>query len=155
MTWATPAEATALTGASIQQNDLDLANGIVELFAGVTEEALDNLKPRDLRLLKMMESYQAAWMISQVDLLGRSDATLMDGDGISYSKGDQDMHILAPLAKRAYKKLSWNRTRTMDPLSPTQAYALRGKRTAETLGIVGDGAGYSDYDDDFGGWERI
>src|SRR5690606_37603858 len=113
---------------------------------------------RDIRLLKKMEAYQAAWMIKQVDLTGRSDVTLVDQDGLSYSKGDDDMHVMAPLAKKAYKRLSWNRTRTLDPLSPTQALALRGKQSAETIGISGSSSSGSAYAPDdlyYGGWERI
>lgn len=161
MSWSTPAEATNITGDTIGQADLDRAQALLEIYVGVTEDALPNLKPRDIRLLKKMEAYQAAWMIKQVDLTGRSDVTLVDQDSLSYSKGDQDMHVLAPLAKAAYKRLSWNRTRTMNALSPSQALALRGKATAETIGTVGstssgdafdpeDIGGWSD-----GGWERI
>ena len=155
---STPAEATNITGDTIGQADLDRAQALLEIYVGVTEDALPNLKPRDIRLLKKMEAYQAAWMIKQVDLTGRSDVTLVDQDGLSYSKGDDDMHVMAPLAKRAYKRLSWNRTRTLDPLSPTQALALRGKQSAETIGISGSSSSGSAYDPDdfyYGGWERI
>ena len=158
MSWSTPAEASNITGDVIEQTHLDQAQALLEIFVGVTEDALPNLKPRDIRLLKKMEAYQAAWMIKQVDLTGRSDVTLVDQDGLSYSKGDDDMHVMAPLAKRAYKRLSWNRTRTLDPLSPTQALALRGKQSAETIGISGSSSSGSAYDPDdfyYGGWERI
>lgn len=156
MSWATPAEATTFTGDTILQADLDTATAVVEIFVGVTEDALNELKPRDLRLLKLMESFQAAWMKKQVDYTGRADNDLVDQDGLSYSKGDIDMHTLAPLAKRAFKKLSWNRTRTMDALSPNQALALRGKRTAETIGIFGEQSGsVADEEDYLGGWEQF
>src|SRR5690606_8545722 len=123
MSWSTPADASNITGDVIDQTHLDQAQALLEILVGVTEGALPHLKPQDIRLLKKMEAYQAAWMIKQVDLTGRSDVTLVDQDGLSYSKGDDDMHVMAPLAKKAYKRLSWNRTRTLDPLSPTQALA--------------------------------
>lgn len=144
-TWATPAEAQSVTGdATITQANLDVANSLIELFVGVVDAARANLPGRDLRLLKKAEAYQAAWMKAQVDLLGRSDATLVSQDGLQYSKGDQDMHVLAPLAKVAITRLSWMRSRTIDPLTPAQALALRKKVVAETLGINGS----SDLEDD-------
>jgi hypothetical protein len=56
------------------------------------------------------------------------------------------MHILGPLAKKALTKLSWMRTRTIDPLTPEQALALRNKVVAETIGKYDD-----DREDDWAG----
>lgn len=136
-TWATPAEASAITGQTITQSQLDTAYHVIEMFAGVIIDARPSLVNRDHRLLKKAESYQAAWMAAQIDLTGRSDATLVSQDGLQYSKGSEDMHILGPLAKKALGKLSWMRTRTIDPLTPQQALVLRGKAVAETVGITG------------------
>src|SRR5690606_17347206 len=104
MSWSTPAEATNITGVTIGQADLDRAQALLEIYVGVTEDALPNLKPRDIRLLKKMEAYQAAWMIKQVDLTGRSDVTLVDQDSLSYSKGDQDMHVLRSEERRVGRR---------------------------------------------------
>ena len=99
MSWATPAEAQSITGVVLSQAELDVATNLLDIFVGVVDAARPNLSNRDLRLLMKAESYQAAWMKAQVDLLGRSDATLVSQDGLQYSKGDQDMHILGPLRK--------------------------------------------------------
>lgn len=137
MSWASVEEAASILGSLVQvpvsQADLDGAASIVEIYTGVTETTA--LGGRDSRLLKKAQAYQAAWMQAQVDLAGRSDATLVSQDGLQYSKGDQDMHVLAPLAKASIMRLSWMRTRTIDPLTPTQALALRNKVTAETRGL--------------------
>jgi len=143
-TWATPAEATSITGGTITQAQLNVAYHVIEIFVGAVVNSRANLTNRDLRGLKKAESYQAAWMAAQIDLTGRSDATLVAQDGLQYSKGDPDMHILGPLAKAAIMRLSWMRTRTMDPLSPAQALALRNKVTAEMIGITGS----DDFEDD-------
>ncbi len=135
-TWASPAEATAITGQTIVQSQLDVAYHVIEMFAGAVINSRANLANRDLRLLKKAEAYQAAWMAAQIDLTGRSDATLVSQDGLQYSKGSEDMHILGPLAKKALTKLSWMRTRTIDPLTPEQALALRNKVVAETYGTM-------------------
>lgn len=150
-TWATPAEATAITGQTITQAQLDVAYHVIEMYAGVIINARANLTNRDHRLLKKGEAYQAAWMAAQIDLTGRSDADLVSQDGLQYSKGDQDMHILGPLAKKALTKLSWARTRTWDPLTPAQALTLRDKVTAETYGLTDQ----EDLDDLAGDWRPI
>jgi hypothetical protein len=154
MSWATPTEALSITGKTLTQTQLDVAYNLIEIYVGVVQEALASLKPRDVRLLKKAESYQAAWMEAQVDLLGRSDATLLSQDGLQFSKGDPDMHVLGPLAAASLRRLSWMRTRSLDPLTPTQALLLRDKRTAETLGVItGGGSEGMDADgDDIGGW---
>lgn len=135
--WATEAEALSITGEALTDAQLAVANSVIEIFAGVVDTARTKISNRDLRLLKKAESYQAAWMAAQIDLLGRSDATLVSQDGLQYSKGSEDMHILGPLAKASLSRLSWMRTRTMDPLTPTQALALRNKVSPETYGSVG------------------
>ena len=147
--WATEAEALSITGEALTDAQLTVANSVIEIFVGVVDTARTKIANRDLRLLKKAESYQAAWMNAQVDLLGRSDATLVSQDGLQYSKGSDDMHILGPLAKASLSRLSWMRTRTNDPLTPAQALVLRYKVTAET---------YGDYDrednDDLDGYWR-
>lgn len=150
-TWASPAEASNITGQAITQAQLDVAYHVVELYAGVIVDARANLTARDHRLLKKGESYQAAWMAGQIGLMDRSDADLVSQDGLQYSKGDQDMHILGPLAKKALMKLSWARTRTWDPLTPQQALALRDKVTAETYGM----SDQEDLDDLASDWRPI
>lgn len=150
-TWASPAEASAITGQVITQSQLDVAYHVVELYAGVIVDARANLTARDHRLLKKGESYQAAWMAGQIGLMDRSDADLVSQDGLQYSKGDPDMHILGPLAKKALMKLSWARTRTWDPLTPQQALALRDKVTAETYGM----SDQEDNDDLASDWRPI
>lgn len=154
MSWATPAEAASILGSLVQtpvtQSDLDAANSINEVYVGVVESARAKLGGRDLRLLKKAESYQAAWMQGQVDLASRSDVDLVTQDGLQYSKGDPDSHVLAPLAAASIRRLSWMRTRTYDPLSPEQALVLRNKVTAETYGMT-------DREDaeDLGDWRPI
>ncbi len=156
MSWASPAEAASILGSLVQtpvtQPDLDAANGIVEIYVGVVEAARAKLGARDLRLLKKAESYQAAWMQGQVDLGSRSDVDLVSQDGLQYSKGDPDTHVLAPLAAASIRRLSWMRTRTFDPLTPEQALVLRDKVTAETYGM----SDQEDLDDDLAGdWRPI
>ena len=95
---------------------------------------MPRVKNRDARLLKKAVIYQAAWMQSKPALFERSDVDLVIQESLQFTKADQDTHVLAPLAKTAIMQLSWRRSRTIDPLTPDQALAIRGKRTAETHG---------------------
>lgn len=141
MSWATPAQALTITRKTVTQAQLDEAYQIVEIEVGFTTDALTYLKPRDLRLLRQAESYQAVWMAAQVDYYERSDSDLASQDGMQWSKGDPDMHVLAPLAARCLRKLSRRRTRSLEPLTPAQALVLRGVRTPETYGVDTDEIG--------------
>lgn len=156
MTWATPAEALALTGETITQSLLDQAHGVLELFVGVTTDAVDNLKPRDIRLLRSAESYQAAWMLRRVDFYGQRDVDNQIQDELQYVKGDEDMHILAPLAKNAILRLSWKRSRNIEPLTADQAYVLRKKLYPETWSKL---ESLNHFDDEgmhgFGAWRPL
>lgn len=152
MSWSTPAEALAITGESLVQQDLDLAYEVVELFVMVHEDARAELKPTDLRLLKKAEAFQAAWMKARVGYLIQKDTDEVVQDGLTYIKGDPDMHVLAPLAKKSISRLSWKRSRTIDPLTPQQALALRDHRTAETSGSYNWDDGTHE---DSGEWEPM
>ena len=148
-TWATPEQASNWTRKGLDQADLDAAYPIIELFSGVTTDAQATLKPRDLRLLRYAEAYQAAWMQSQTDVTGRMDVDNVSQDGVSYSTSDQDAHVLAPLAKRCITRLSWRKGRSLQPLTPEQALLLRGRVTPGTI------TGSEEWYDDHQVWERM
>jgi len=149
-TWTTVEQATAITNQSLTTGDLSAANAILEIWVGVTPHLKDKLRPRDVRLLEKAEAFQAAWMKYKPALLERSDTDRVIQDTLQYDKGDRDMHVLAPLAKAAIQRLSWRSARTIDPLSPGQAAAIRGKFVAETVGTplwADDGyPGWSDWE---------
>lgn len=149
-TWTTAEQATAITNQSLTTGDLSAANAILEIWVGVTPHLKDKLRPRDVRLLEKAEAFQAAWMKHKPALLERSDTDRVIQDTLQYDKGDRDMHVLAPLAKSAIQRLSWRSARTIDPLSPGQAAAIRGKFVAETMGTPlwadDDCPGWSDWE---------
>lgn len=148
-TWATPEQASSWTRVSLDQADLDAAYPIIELYAGVTTDALATLKPRDLRLLKYAEAYQAAWMQSQTDVAGRMDVDNLTQDGVSFTAAGGDALVLAPLAKRCLLRLSWRKSRSLQPLTPEQALLLRGRVTPGTI------TGAEEWYDDHQVWEPM
>lgn len=125
--WITPTEATDITNvAEVTVEQISAASVVIEIYGGVTTATTATLKPRDLRLIKYAVAYQAVWQRDQIDFLNRMDVDNVNQDGIEYSKGNEDAHILAPLARQCLLRLSWRRTRSLLPLTPEQALRLRG-----------------------------
>ena len=130
-TWATPAEASAITGVTLYQSDLNTAQSIIDLYTDIHYGLKDSLQPRTLRILKQAVSWQAKWQKEQgVDDYGTGtekqsetlgDYSYTNGSGGSGSGGSsEDSAILAPIAQRWITKLNWKRTRTIDPLTPSE-----------------------------------
>lgn len=130
-TWATPAEASAITGVTLYQADLNTAQSIIDLYTDIHYGLKESLQPRTLRILKQAVSWQAKWQKEQgtedfgtgtekqSETLG--DYSYTNGSGGSGSGGSsEDSAMLAPIAQRWITKLSWKRTRTIDPLTPSE-----------------------------------
>lgn len=126
MPWVSEAEASQITGQTVTEAQIAVAQPVISLFTGVTEETAPTLKPRDLQLLRYAVAYQAVWMAGQVDVLTRMDVNDVTQDGMAFTVSDPDAMVLAPLAKRAVQRLSWMKTRSIHPLTPEQAAVRRG-----------------------------
>jgi hypothetical protein len=112
-TWADEARVLELTGVSVTSEQLDQAQGVLDVYAGVTVEAAANLSARDLRLLGQALAYQAAWMNRQLDVFSRLEVSEVDQDGMRFKPSSQDALILAPLADRCLRRLSWAQPRSV------------------------------------------
>lgn len=134
--WVTAEQATNICNREVTPEQVDAAMAVIEIFVGVTPDALGSLKPRDVRLLQKGTAYQAVWMPAQADLLIRMDVDKVNQDGSEFVKGNAEAHVLAPLAKIAIGKLSWMKSRTLIPLTPVQAARLRGVHLPGS-GVVG------------------
>lgn len=111
--WATEAEALALTGQTVTLAQLTQAQGVIDVFAGAVVESADNLTVRDRRLLRMATAYQAVWMAAQVDVLSRVDVKRVEQDGAEFEPSGENAMLLAPLAQRCLAQLSWRRARSV------------------------------------------
>lgn len=132
-TWATPLEASTITGVTIYQSDLDTAQSIIDLFTDIHTGISDQLEARTLRILKQAVSWQAKWQKERGDDFG-TDATEKQSETLgdySYSNGSpgsgsggstEDQAMLSPIAQRWITKLKWKRTRTIDPLTPGERW---------------------------------
>lgn len=111
--WASDADVTEITGATVTPAQLAQAQTAIETVTGRTAEATARIGPRDLRWLKRAVAYQAVWMADQPDLFTRSTTTgptIQDGAHVNLTADGQ---ILAPLARRALKRLSWRGNRSV------------------------------------------
>lgn len=112
MTWATIADITAVTGKTVDAATRNGAAQAIELHVGLIESVPRvNMKRRDVYWLRQAVCYQAAWMASTPDYLERNDVKTASQDGAS-ATGGADWLTLAPLARKALKRLSWRGTRT-------------------------------------------
>ncbi|MFM9635972.1 hypothetical protein [Streptomyces turgidiscabies] len=115
MPWATPQDVIDKTGLTVTNQQLTQAQAVTELFADATEDASDagNISPKNLRLLKLAVSYQAAWITQHPDAFTNIDLTNFNQDQVSGTLAHANALILAPLAKRAIDRLSWKRIRPL------------------------------------------
>jgi hypothetical protein len=117
--WATIGETLTYTGISVSQDNLDAAQAMIELFADViynqTVDASGGalIGAKNLRLLKMATAYQAAWITDHPDLFTHTDIQSINQDGIFYVHQHENSYVLAPMARRAMKRLSWMRNKNI------------------------------------------
>lgn len=126
MTWASVAEVAAITGmtasGSANAADVALASGIIDIYANITEGASAAISARDLGWLKSATAWQAVWAKQQPGLVtDRSVVASIMADGVREDfagfsvggTGGEWKVVLAPLAARALKNLSWKGSRTL------------------------------------------
>lgn len=109
MAWATDEDVHDVTGREASPGSLATAQIMIELFAGATEIASDNgdISSRNLRLLKQAVAFQAVWLDAHPDVLDAMDVEGVSQDGLSAQYADANAHLLAPLATRCLRRLSW------------------------------------------------
>jgi len=146
--WATRGETYSITGSQVTENDIDLAQSVIETNAGRTfagSSVNASIRAKDLVWLKKAVAYQASWMPNQPGYFNRHSVKEVNQDGaqIIYAGSSEPNNTvlitLAPLANRALKNLSWMGTRSIAFRSPS---------------YEGDHPSYGDYrrNDEHGGW---
>jgi hypothetical protein len=107
--WATVDDVKNLTRIVVTADDIEPAQAIIELFAGTTTEASDRglLSSLNLRMLRWAVAYQAAWMSQHPDVFTNVDVTQVSQDGVSATLGHENANLVAPLAQRCLRRLSW------------------------------------------------
>lgn len=140
MAWATTQQILDVTGAAVSDRDRLIAVASLETMLGLIEGASrPNMTDRDKHFLKLALAYQAAFVKDNPDLFSRLDVTSASQDGQSANFRNPDAHILAPLARKAIRRLSWRQpTRKNDR-----------ERTRGRVNILDE-----DYDDSLN-WKRV
>lgn len=119
-TWATVEDVATYTGATVTSPQLMQANAMIEMFTRRTcVESYDRTGDRDKVWLKRAVAYQAAWMPGQPDVFTRLDVnTIQEGRKAIGLK--ENTLLIAPLAKKALRNVSWLKTRSVHVRSPFQ-----------------------------------
>lgn len=117
--WASIADVASMTGATVTQAQLAQAQLIIEIVSDVSPESSFDaddptvetglISPKNLRYLKMAVAYQAAWMLAHPDVFTNADSKDMSEDGLSMTYGNKDANVLAPLARKCVRRLTWMR----------------------------------------------
>ncbi len=143
--WATTADVLNITGKTVTAAQLQQAQFIVMLFSDISPDASFEttgvatglISPKNLRYLKFAVAYQAAWMPEHPDVFSNIDTTNVSEDGLSFTQAHENAAILAPLARRSIKRLTWMRPnrsirigKKLDPAFP-YIYGSRDSATAD------------------------
>lgn len=127
--WGTQALTKRLTGIEVTEDDLFQAQAIIELISGVTLDASDQglISGRNLRMLTYAVCYEAVFVKDHPDLFTAADTTSWSQDGVSAEPAHENAALLAPLAHRCLKRLSW-RLAPLNMLTRTGRGVDRGNR---------------------------
>lgn len=112
-TWCTTDDVLNLTGTSVTTAQLLQAGAVIDVHAA-RSFAVDGTRvgTRDLYFLKLATAWQAAWMNQQPDMFGRIDA-LDVSQGRSRTQLRDTAMSLGPLARKALKRVSWLKSRSL------------------------------------------
>lgn len=114
MAWTTVEKTLEWTGEDVTAEELERASAVVELYSGrVQEEPTEAITPVDRRWLAQATAYQAVWMRGKPGLMTQREShTSSSADGVAVTREADSQLMLAPLASRCLRNLSWVGTRT-------------------------------------------
>jgi len=114
--WATIADVDEVTGKTVTAKERGIAVRSLEPLIGLIEAVeRPDISDQDRYWLKLATCYQAAFVLDNPDLFSRADVTSASQDGESANFRNVDAHLLAPLARKCIRRLSWRSlTRTKD-----------------------------------------
>jgi hypothetical protein len=119
MSWCTQADVLAITGSEVSATSLAVANSVITVYAGRTEDASDVMGARDLNWLKQATAWQARFVENTPGFGLQPDASSLTQDGLTVQTRHEYSGTLAPMAARALKNLSWKADRSVQILRIT------------------------------------
>jgi hypothetical protein len=107
-TWATLGDVYAVTRREVSEENLAIAQAIIEDHAGTDAEFEDSgISSRNQRYLKKAVIWQAVWLEAHPDVLEAMDVTNVSGDGVSAQHATDTAAFMAPMARRCLNRVSW------------------------------------------------
>lgn len=132
--WATVAQVKSITGVTVTEDQRGIAARSLETMIGLIEEVdRPDLSDRDRYFLRLATAYQAAYVKDNPDLFTRSDVTSAAQDGESANFRNADAHILAPLARKSIRRLSWRALTRPGDRNPTKAVNVNSEEYDDSL----------------------
>jgi hypothetical protein len=113
MAWATISEVAEITGATVEADLLAQADGIITVYCGRTPDMQDKLRKRDQYWLRAATAWQAVWMTGQAGVTARNLGTTIETEGLTVEHAAEYEVVLAPLAARSLRNLSWKSSRAV------------------------------------------
>jgi hypothetical protein len=114
MPWATISDVDDLTSKTVTDPDIVKAQAVIEIHVSRTELVpSDTIGTRDLHWLKLAVAYQTVWMLANPDIYERTEQTTLLQDGVEARDMPPDALTIAPLARRAIRRLSWKKSRSV------------------------------------------
>jgi hypothetical protein len=110
--WATAQDVIDATGVTVTDQQLGQAQADIEIFTNRIYADTARIRTRDLHWLGQAVARQAAWIAGQFGLESRMDATQLSQDQVSTTLTGDGL-VLAPMAARALRKVSWMRSRSI------------------------------------------
>ncbi|MDQ0758700.1 hypothetical protein [Streptomyces canus] len=110
--WASAQDVITATGVTVTDQQLAQAQSDIEIFTNRIWDDTPRIRARDLYWLGRAVARQAAWLAGQFGLETRLDATQIQQDQVSTTLQGDGL-VLAPMAARALRRVSWMRSRTV------------------------------------------
>lgn len=126
--WASTGDVRSITGESVTEDELADAQNVIELYAGRTyagSKDNDSIRPKDKIWLQKAVAYQSVWQRTQPGYKARHAIKEVNQDGaqVVYAGSSEPNNtafiMLAPLAQRSLKNVSWMRSRTIRVKPPS------------------------------------
>jgi hypothetical protein len=119
MSWATAADVLTLIGKTVSAADVLMASEQITIYANRTEEASATFGERDREWLRKATVWQAAFLAEnpgvesrQIVATHQQGGVRVDHAGASFVPREYPV-VLAPMAARALRNLSWKGSRTL------------------------------------------
>ena len=106
--WASVALVADVTGVTVTEREIKTATAIIVDLTGLIEGvSRPDMSDRDKLFLGHAVAWEAVWIRDNPDLFSRADVVAASQDGESVTFRNVDAHILAPLARKSIRRLSW------------------------------------------------